>query len=279
MRTGAEYLRSLNDGRQVFLDGERVKDVTAHRAFREAARSAARLYDIAAAPELRERMTFPSPKTRAPVLRAYQIPRNHADLAARRAFSETWAEATFGLMGRTPDHVAGFFCGYAATPQVFAAGAQPFLHPGRSAVVSVGETEVGWVGDVHPLAAAAWDLDGVAAFELDLDAVIAHAGAIPVYEDLTSFPELREDIAIVVDSGVPAARVLELVRDAGGGLLARAEVFDVYRGEQVAAGRTSLAIALTFRAPDRTLTDADVAPVRERIVARLGSELGGELRG
>jgi 4-hydroxyphenylacetate 3-monooxygenase len=126
MRTGAEYLRSLNDGRQVFLDGERVKDVTAHRAFREAARSIARLYDIAATPEQRERMTFTSPKTGEPVLRAYQIPHSHADLAARRRFSETWAEATFGLMGRTPDHVAGFFCGYAATPRLFAAGGQKF---------------------------------------------------------------------------------------------------------------------------------------------------------
>src|SRR5213083_3513497 len=126
MRTGAEYLRSLNDGRQVFLDGERVKDVTAHRAFREAARSAARLYDIAAAPEMRARMTFVSPKTGEPVLRAYQIPRSHADLRARRLFSETWAEATFGLMGRTPDHVAGFFCGYAGVPEMFAAAGQPF---------------------------------------------------------------------------------------------------------------------------------------------------------
>jgi phenylalanyl-tRNA synthetase beta chain len=161
----------------------------------------------------------------------------------------------------------------------FAARAQPFLHPGRSAVVSAGGVELGWVGDVHPLVAREWDLQDVAAFELDLDALVAQAGAIPVYEDLTSFPELREDIAIVVADGVPAARVLEVVRDAGGKLLARAEVFDVYRGEQIAAGRTSLAIALTFRARDRTLTDADVAPVRERIVARLHDELGGELRG
>ena len=91
MRTGSEYLRSLNDGRQVFVDGECVKDVTTHRAFREAVRSIARLYDIAAAPEMRERMTFVSPKTGEPVLRAYQIPRNHADLRARRLFSETWA--------------------------------------------------------------------------------------------------------------------------------------------------------------------------------------------
>jgi 4-hydroxyphenylacetate 3-monooxygenase len=124
MRTGAEYLRSLKDGRRVFVDGERVKDVTEHPAFRQAARSIARLFDIAAEPALRERMTFPSPKTGAPVWRAFQIPRLHADLRARRLFSETWAEATFGLMGRTPDHVASFFCGYAATPQLFAAGPQ-----------------------------------------------------------------------------------------------------------------------------------------------------------
>jgi 4-hydroxyphenylacetate 3-monooxygenase len=126
MRTGAVYLRTLDDGRQVFLDGERVPNVTRHPAFREAARSLAGLYDIAAAPENRERMTFPSPKTGAPVLRAYQIPRTHADLRARRLFSEKWAEATFGLMGRTLDHVAGFFCGYAAVPRLFAAAGQQF---------------------------------------------------------------------------------------------------------------------------------------------------------
>jgi 4-hydroxyphenylacetate 3-monooxygenase len=122
MRTGAEYLRSLSDGRHVFVDGERVTDVTEHPAFAQAARSIAALFDIAADPALRERMTFASPKTGEPVWRAYQIPRTHADLKARRLFSETWAESTFGLMGRTPDHVASFFAGYAATPQVLAAG-------------------------------------------------------------------------------------------------------------------------------------------------------------
>jgi 4-hydroxyphenylacetate 3-monooxygenase len=126
LRSGAEYLRALQDGRQVYLDGERVADVTAHPAFREAARSLASLYDIAAAPENRDRMTFASPRTGAPVLRAWQIPQTHADLRARRLFSEVWAEATFGLMGRTPDHVAGFFCGFAAVPRVFAAGGQKF---------------------------------------------------------------------------------------------------------------------------------------------------------
>src|SRR5258708_2402329 len=128
LRTGADYLRSLNDGRQVFLDGEPVADVSRHKAFREAARSVARLYDIAAAPENRELMTFTSPKTGQPVLRAFQMPKTHADLRQRRLFSEKWAEATFGLMGRTPDHVAGFFCGYAAVAEGVAKGRQEFAH-------------------------------------------------------------------------------------------------------------------------------------------------------
>ncbi|MFL5041914.1 MAG: 4-hydroxyphenylacetate 3-hydroxylase family protein [Xanthobacteraceae bacterium] len=126
LRTGAEYLRSLKDGRQVFVGGERVDDVVTHPAFRAAARSIARLYDLAATPDMRETMTFASPDTGQPVLRAYQIPRTHADLRARRLASEKWAEATFGLMGRTLDHVAGFFCGFAAVPSVFAAGGKHF---------------------------------------------------------------------------------------------------------------------------------------------------------
>src|SRR6476620_8076519 len=126
MRTGSEYLRSLNDGRRVFVDGECVADGSRHKAFREAARSVARLYDIAAEPANRELMTFTSPKTGQPVLRAFQIPKTHAELRERRLFSEKWAEATFGLMGRTPDHVAGFFCGYAGVPEVFAKGGQQF---------------------------------------------------------------------------------------------------------------------------------------------------------
>jgi 4-hydroxyphenylacetate 3-monooxygenase len=126
MRRGDDYLRSLKDGRRVFVDGEPVKDVTAHPAFRQAARSIAMLYDIAAQPGLRERMTFTSPKTGEPVQRGWQIPRTHADLRARRLFSETWAEATFGLMGRAPDHVAGFFAGYAAVPQFFAGAGKQF---------------------------------------------------------------------------------------------------------------------------------------------------------
>jgi phenylalanyl-tRNA synthetase beta chain len=159
------------------------------------------------------------------------------------------------------------------------AAPEPFLHPGRSARVTVGDGEpVGWVGELHPLVARAWDLDDTAAFELNLDRVVAHAVAVPRYHDVTTFPPVRQDLAVVVAEDLPAQTVVDAVRRGGGELLSNARVFDVYRGAQVGEGRTSLALALTFQAPDRTLSDDDVAPVRERIVAAL-QELGGELRG
>jgi 4-hydroxyphenylacetate 3-monooxygenase len=126
LRTGAQYLSALDDGRAVFVDGERVRNVATHPAFAEGARSAAKLYDIAADPAMRERMTYTSPTSGGPVLRAYQIPHSHADLRAKRLASETWSEVSFGLMGRTPDHVAGFFAGFAAVPEVFAAGGKQY---------------------------------------------------------------------------------------------------------------------------------------------------------
>jgi 4-hydroxyphenylacetate 3-monooxygenase len=121
MRTGAQFLDAIrDDGRRVYFDGELVRDVTAHPAFRGAARSLAHLFDVAADPANRELMTYPSPATGGPVLRCYHIPKTATDLASRRAMSARWAEETFGLMGRTPDHVAGFLAGYAAKPSVFA---------------------------------------------------------------------------------------------------------------------------------------------------------------
>ncbi len=127
LRTGSQYLAQIaNDGRQIIYDGQVVKDVTTHPAFRGAARSIAGLWDIAADPKNRELMTYTSPKTGKPVLRCYQIPRPPADLAPTRRMIQRWTEETFGLMGRTPDHVAGFFAGFAARPSFFAAAGQQF---------------------------------------------------------------------------------------------------------------------------------------------------------
>ncbi len=126
LRTGTQYLSDLRASeRTVFVDGQRVKDPASHPAFREAARSVARLYDFAAAPENGETMTFRT-ESGSPALRCYQIPKSHEDLRAKRIASEKWAEMTFGLMGRTPDHVSNFFVGYAAKPSVFAAHGHQF---------------------------------------------------------------------------------------------------------------------------------------------------------
>lgn len=125
LRTGAQYLASLRDDRQVFIDGERVHDVTSHPGLRGAARSMAGLWDIAADPANRDLMTFASPATGKPVLRCYQVPRTPSDLTVKRRMFERWAEATFGLMGRTPDQLAGILTGFSVKPGVFgAAGAQ-----------------------------------------------------------------------------------------------------------------------------------------------------------
>jgi phenylalanyl-tRNA synthetase beta chain len=157
-------------------------------------------------------------------------------------------------------------------------GAEPFLHPGRAAKVLLGGAEAGWLGELHPLVCRQWDLEAAAGFEIGLGE-LAEAASLgrEQYEDVTSFPAVQQDLAVVVDEGVPSAKVREAVLAGGGELLRSAEVFDLYRGEQAGKGRKSLALRLSFRAPDRTLTDEEVAGLREQIRTRL-TEIGGTLR-
>src|SRR5262245_8670546 len=125
-RTGKEYIEGLRDGRRVFVDGEVVTDVTTHRAFRGAVESVARLYDVAADPANVELMTFVSPRTGQRVNRAYMIPRSEEDLVLRGRALRRSAEGSFGLLGRSPDHLAGFMAGFAARSDVFARGGQQY---------------------------------------------------------------------------------------------------------------------------------------------------------
>ena len=111
VRTGQQYLESLRDGRQVFLDGELITDVVDHPAYRNAVRSAAALYDYQAAPENIDAMTFESPTSGERVNRCWQLPESYDELVARRRAMERWAECTLGYMGRSPDHVASSLAG------------------------------------------------------------------------------------------------------------------------------------------------------------------------
>jgi phenylalanyl-tRNA synthetase beta chain len=170
----------------------------------------------------------------------------------------------------------------------------PFLHSGRSAAVLVagsdgaapidgqaddgGVVRLGFLGELHPLVAESWDLPRAASFAVDLGKLAAAAPSLLSFSAFASVPSLRRDLAVTLPAAVPAEDALARVRAAGGQMLEDVSVFDVYTGEQAGEGRRSLALALSFRAPERTLTDEDVAPVRERIVDAL-AQLGGELRG
>jgi phenylalanyl-tRNA synthetase beta chain len=156
---------------------------------------------------------------------------------------------------------------------------RPWLHPGRSAAIAADGRELGWIGELHPLVTRAWELtDPVAAFDLDVDAVAElAAGRSDAYRDVTSFPAVLQDIAVVVPDDVPASDVEIAVRAGGGELLEALRVFDLYRGEQLGEGSKSLALRLEFRAPDRTLTDDEVAELRAAIEREL-EQLGGKLR-
>ncbi len=156
---------------------------------------------------------------------------------------------------------------------------EPFLHAGRGARVLAGDVDVGWLGELHPLVCRAWDLEGAVGFEVDLAPLVNGSSAgEETFEDVTTFPAVRQDLAVVVPADVSAARVRDAVLAGGGELLHAAEVFDLYEGEQLGEGRKSLALRLEFRAADRTLTDEEVGARREAIEAELG-EIGGSLRG
>jgi phenylalanyl-tRNA synthetase beta chain len=146
---------------------------------------------------------------------------------------------------------------------------EPLLHPGKAA-----RTEAGWFGELHPAR-----LEGCwGVFELDLTTLFAGVDPVPVYEDVITFPPVRQDIALVVEESVPAGALVEAAREAAGPELREIRVFDVYRGEQTGAGKKSVALALAFQSPERTLADADAAALRERIVASLAERFGAELR-
>jgi phenylalanyl-tRNA synthetase beta chain len=154
-----------------------------------------------------------------------------------------------------------------------------YLHPGKAAEVKVNGHMVGVFGELHPLVKEKYELadSPVLVAEFDLDALRAANpayGIIPVAE----FPPVYEDIAVIVDESVAAARVEGLIRQTGGKSVSAVRLFDVYHGEQIGAGKKSLAYSLTYQASDKTMIDAEAAAIRNKIVKRLEQEVGAKLR-
>jgi phenylalanyl-tRNA synthetase beta chain len=157
---------------------------------------------------------------------------------------------------------------------------RPALHPGRSGAVVVDGRPVGRLGELHPAVAEHLDLTGrVAIAELDVTALDVAPSRTPTFRDVPRFPPVRRDLAFVVAEDVPAGAVLTELQSAGGELLDRAVLFDVFTGGGLPPGHRSLAYSLAFRAQDRTLTDEEVEPALAAIVERLAAAFGATLRG
>ncbi len=153
-----------------------------------------------------------------------------------------------------------------------------YLHPGKAAQVRLNGQVVGVFGELHPLTREKYEFGPapvvVAEFDLEtLREVDPVYGLIPVAD----VPPVLEDIAVIVDESVPAERVESLIRQTGGRTVTQVRLFDVYRSEQIGAGKKSLAYSLTYQS-DRTMTDADAAAIRTKIVKRLEYEVGAKLR-
>ena len=157
----------------------------------------------------------------------------------------------------------------------------PHLQPGRAAQVLDGGTVLGWIGEIHPLACDAYDVQApVVAFELDLDALIKCARPARDYVDVPVFPAVTMDVAFVVDESVTHEQLSRCISSAGGKLLDKAQLFDVYRDkERLGAGKKSMAYALEYRAADRTLTTEEVDKQHERLVKKVCGATGAEVRG
>jgi phenylalanyl-tRNA synthetase beta chain len=156
---------------------------------------------------------------------------------------------------------------------------KPWLQPGRSAEVLVGGDVAGWIGEVAPGVLDAYDARGpVVLFELQLKPLLKAASGVRAFAETPRYPAVELDIALVVPEDVTAERVEQAIASAGGKLLEGVRLFDVYRGAGVTEGRKSLAFALTYRSAERTLTDEEVAAVHEKLVRKVTSAVGGELR-
>lgn len=155
-----------------------------------------------------------------------------------------------------------------------------FLQPGRCAEVLSGGTVLGWVGEIHPGAREAYDIDiPVVAFELNLEALLKGAGAQEAYREFSQFPSVEHDLAIVVDEAVTCEDLERRITSAGGKLLAGVRLFDVYRDPmRVGEGKKSMAFSLTYRSEDHTLTSEEVEKAHGKLVTKVCKAVNGEVR-
>jgi phenylalanyl-tRNA synthetase beta chain len=223
----------------------------------------------------------PPDQGRTPPLKEQVIEQNvFSAVATGAAYPEQWGaqsrpldffdikadvEALLGDIGRGHDYI-------------FQAATHPALHPGQVArIVDSTGREVGWLGALHPQTAAALEFEqAVFVFELNLDGV--DSPQLPHFAELSKFPAVRRDLALIVDEAVTAAELCACIRTAAGDLLQGLHLFDIYRGKGVDSGKKSIALGLTLQDFSRTLTDVEVDALIEGVLKQLHSKLQATLR-
>ncbi len=157
---------------------------------------------------------------------------------------------------------------------------RPFLHPGRSCRIMVGDSVVGFLGDVHPDILEKMDIRGRAVvFELDLQSLADFSHGESVYRDIPKFPSVSRDVAFVVSEAVEGSSILDLIRKEEEKLLEYTNIFDVYNGKGIPDGEKSLAVRFTYRSADKTLTDSEVDKVHNRLVEKIVKQTCAKIRG
>jgi phenylalanyl-tRNA synthetase beta chain len=156
----------------------------------------------------------------------------------------------------------------------------PYCHPGKSALITMGDDPIGVVGEIHPTVMAAFDLhQAVTLAEIEFDRLIGRGMSAAQYRQIPRFPSVMRDLSIIVDAGVPAGQILMLIQNFHPELLREVRLFDVYAGKPVPVGRKSFTFALTYRADNRTLTDEEVNSIQTGVMEQLRQRFGAQLRG
>ncbi len=213
------------------------------------------------------------------------LPSERTDLVLAMAghrHAPSWQDSDSGMMdffdlkGVLEELVSGLRIGTLK----FLPGEHPSYHPGKCARILIGDDQVGTMGEIHPLVRDHYDLPDapILTAEFEIGRLLSFVPDLYAVEPIPDQPPVLEDLAIVVNEEIPAKKVEELISQTGGEILSTIRLFDVYRGKQVGEGNKSLAYSLVYQHPERTLTDEEVAKVRNSIVYRLENELGASLR-
>lgn len=176
--------------------------------------------------------------------------------------------------------IEGLFAQFNLTNRVeYVKATRDGLHPGRTANIVLDNEVIGFIGQVHPTVEKEMDLKATYVFELNLEKVLNADVESLVYKAIPRFFSVSRDIALVVDTNVPANDIIQVIKEAGGKLLTNVTVFDLYEGERMEEGKKSLAYSLTYFDPEKTLTEEDILSVHQKVLDATKDKFGAVLRG